>query len=96
MPDPELKTAFISIDTLFAPWLTASSMAAEELTPLHSTEGADSINGRKYEARADIAADDVGGFYRVQVTVAWEQSGKKRQVVFDRLVRNVEARDGNL
>lgn len=64
--------------------------------PWLGAEGADSINGRKYEARADIAADDVGGFYRAQVTVAWEQSGKKRQVVFDRLVRNVEARDGNL
>ncbi len=55
-------------------------------------DGASSLNGKEYEACADIVATDEEGFYRAQVMVAWEQNGRKRQVVFERLVSNVEAR----
>ncbi len=54
------------------------------------SEEALSLNRKDYEVYADIAVSDGGtGICRVQVTAAWEQSGKARKVSFERLVRNV-------
>ena len=54
------------------------------------SEEALSLNRKNYEVYADVAALDAGtGICRVQVTAAWEQSGKARRVSFERMVRNV-------
>lgn len=62
--------------------------------PWLGADGANFLNGKEYEARADIVAADGDGFCRAQVTVAWEQNGKKRRVVFERLVRNLGTKGG--
>ena len=63
--------------------------------PWLGSEEVMSLNRKNYEAYADIAISEDGtGLCHVKVTVAWEQSGKARQVCFERMVRNAVAEGG--
>ena len=57
-------------------------------------EDALSMNRKRYEARTEISVlEEDTAFFRIRVTILWEQSGKRRQVHFERLVRNTAAGD---